>query len=86
MGAAVVDNPEHPLRRGVGLGGHHLFDQPGEGLDAGRGLAAAEDLRPVDVVGGQVRQCSAPVVLVLDAHEAGLARCQGGVAAAASLD
>lgn len=47
---------------GVGLGGHDLFDQGHERRDAGGGLAAAEDFRPVDVVGGQVGQRVAAAV------------------------
>ena len=48
--------------------------------------SAAEHLRAVDVVGGQVGQGAAAAVVVVDAHRAGLARGQGGVAAAAGLD
>ena len=86
MAAAVVDDPEHPPGRGVRLGGHDLFDQPAERLDAGGGLGPAEQLGPVHVVGGQIGQRPAPFVLVLDAHQTGPARRQGGVAAAAGLD
>lgn len=46
--------------------GHDLGGEPAERLDAGGGLAAAEDLGPVDVAGGQVLQCPAAAVLELD--------------------
>ena len=56
MRRAVVDHPEHATGRGVGFGRRHLVDEAGEGLDPGRGLAAAEDLGPMDVPGGEVLQ------------------------------
>ena len=77
---------EHPVGAGVGFGGHHLLDQPGERLDAGGRLAPAGDPPAVDVPRGQVGQCPTPVVLVLDPHGTGPSRRQGGVAAAAGLD
>ncbi len=86
MRRPVVDDPEHPLRRGVGLARHHLLDEPAERDDAGGVLAAAEHLGPVHVVGGQVRQRPAPFILVLDTHQPCSPRRQGGVAAAACLD
>ena len=42
VGGAVVEDPEHSTRGGVGLGGHDPVDQPIEGVDAGGLLAAAE--------------------------------------------
>src|SRR5439155_19425614 len=39
----VVHDPEHPPRRGVRLGAHHLVHQRGERLYPGGGLAPAED-------------------------------------------
>lgn len=71
VAAAVVDDPEDPPGRRVGLGAHHLFDEPAERFDAGGPLAAAEDPGPVDVPGGQVAEGATPVVLVLDAHVPG---------------
>jgi hypothetical protein len=71
---------------GVGLGGHDLGDQPIERLDPGGGFAAAEQAGVVDIPGGQVGQRAAALVLVLDAHAAGLGGWQSGVAAAAGLD
>lgn len=68
VGAAVVDHPENPAGRGVGLVGHDLVDQAHERVDAAGALAAAEDLGAVHVPGGQVAQGSAAVVLVLHAH------------------
>src|SRR5262249_49490321 len=86
VGGAVVGDPEHPAGAGVRLGGHDLLDQPGERGDPGGGLAPAGDLPAADVPGGQVGQGAAALVVVLDAHRAGLAGRQGGVAAAAGLD
>lgn len=34
VGGAVVDDPEHPGRGGIGLAGHHLPDETVEGLDS----------------------------------------------------
>jgi hypothetical protein len=82
----VVHDPEHPAGAGIRFAGHHLLDEPGEGRDAGSGLAPAGDLSAVDVPAGQVGQGAPAPVVVLDAHRAGLARGQGGVAAAAGLD
>jgi hypothetical protein len=65
---------------------HDLGDQVRERDDAGGLFAAAEDLGLVDVVGGQVGEGAAAVVVVVDAHRPGLAGGQGGVAAAAGLD
>ena len=86
MGGPVVHNPEHPVRAGVRLGGHHLLGQPEERRDPGGVLAPAGHPSAVDIPGGQVGHGAAPLVVVLDAHRAGLARRQGGVAAAAGLD
>src|SRR6478672_6038500 len=86
VGGDVVDDPEHPLGRGVGLGGHDLVDELFERGDPGGVLAAAEDLAAVHVVGGQVGDRAATVVVVVDPDLAGLARREGGVAAAAGLD
>jgi hypothetical protein len=69
-----------------GFAGHDLLHQPGERRDPGGGLAPTYHLPAVDVPGGQVGQGAAALVVVLDAHLAGLARGQGGVAAAAGLD
>jgi MFS family permease len=86
VGAAIVDDPEHSLGRGVGLGSHDLGDQPAERVDARGGLHAAEQVGVVDIPGGQVRQRSAAVVFVLDAHTARRACWPGRMAAAARLD
>src|SRR5215212_233691 len=86
VGAAIVDDPKHSLGRGVGLGGHDLGDQPAERVDASGGLAAAEQVGVVDIPGGQIRQRSAAVVFVLDAHTARWACWPGRMAAAARLD
>src|SRR3990170_8952857 len=66
---AVVDDPEHAPRRAVRLDAHDLLDQPPERLDAGLGLAAPEQPRPVDVPSGEVLERAAAVVLVLDPHD-----------------
>ena len=79
-------DPEHPVRAGVRLGGHHLLRQPGERRDPGGVLAPAGDLSAVNIPGGQVGQRAAAAVVVLDSHRAGFAGRQGGVAAAAGLD
>jgi len=55
VGGAVVDHPEHPAGRGVGLAAHDLVDQPSERDDADGGLAAAEQPCLVDVPGCQIR-------------------------------
>jgi hypothetical protein len=86
VAGAVVDDPEHPLGGGIGLDGHELFDETAERDDARGRLAPAHHPGPVHIVGGQVGERAAPVVLVLDAHEPGLPRRQGRVAAATGLD
>src|SRR5262249_12736108 len=63
VGGPVVHDPEHPVRAGVRLAGHHLPGQPGEGCDSCGGLAPAGDLAAVDVPGGQVGQCAAAAVV-----------------------
>ena len=65
---AVVDNPEHPLRGGIGLCGHHVGDEGVEGVVADLRHAVAEQaaLGIVDVERGQVGQRPAPPVLVFD--------------------
>src|SRR5680860_658757 len=77
---------EHPVGGFVGLLGHDLGDEVGERDDAGGVLAAAEHLRAVDVVGGEVGHRTAAVVVVVDPNRSGLAGGQCGVAAAAGLD
>ncbi len=86
VAAPVVHDPEHPVGRRVGLGAHHLIDEPPEGPYACLGLATAEDPGPVHVPGGQVLQCPAPLVLELDPLRAFWRRRQGLVAAHTSLD
>jgi len=86
VGGSVVDHPEHPLGGPVGLLGHHLLDEGFESGDAGGVLAAAEDLRPMHVVGGEVGDRAAPVVVVVHPHRPGTARWQARVAAAPGLD
>jgi len=49
VGGAVVHDPEHPLRAGVGLLTHDLGDQGHERVDAIARLGAAEHLRAVDI-------------------------------------
>src|SRR5215217_3031191 len=68
----VVDDPEHPLRRRVGLAGHHVGDEVVKRVVANRGFAAAKQAasRVVDVDRREVGQCAAPAVLVLDYPEA----------------
>src|SRR5579859_4373991 len=70
MGGPVVHDPEHPVRAGTWLGGHHLPGQPGEGRDPGRAPAPAGHLPAADVPGGQVGQGAAAFVVVLDTHRA----------------
>jgi hypothetical protein len=65
---------------------HDFIDEVGERVDAGRVGAEPDDVGAVDVVGGQVGQRAAALVFVVDAHGAGPAGRQGGVAAAACLD
>lgn len=70
MAAAVVHDPVDTAGGGAGFGGHDLGQEPVEGLDAGGGLAAAEDPGAVHVPGGQVLQRAAPGVLDLGAGRA----------------
>src|SRR5207302_11184630 len=63
--AAVVHDPEDARRRAVGLHGHHLVDQPGEGVDAGLGLAAAPGDAAPYVPCTQVLEGAAPLVVAL---------------------
>src|SRR6185369_11770949 len=86
VGGAVVDHPEHPAGRGVGLAGHHLLDEPVERLDAGGVFAAAEHLGAVHVPSRQVGERAAAGVFVLDTHRPARRRWCGGVFADAGLD
>ena len=82
MSGAVVDDPEHPRGRAVGLLAHDLRDEAIEGSDAGLGFAATEDLGPMHIPGGQVGPGAPALVLVLDAHRpAGAGGGSGGSAA-----
>src|SRR5215467_5907261 len=65
--AAVVHDPEDARRRAVGLHGHNLVDQPGEGVDAGLGLAAAPGDAAANIPGAQVLESAAAFVVALDA-------------------
>jgi hypothetical protein len=62
---AVVDDPEHPLCRGVGLGGHHPLDESVEGVVADLWLVATEHPASwvVDVHRGQPDRHGEPVEL-----------------------
>ena len=86
VAAAVVHDPEHAAGRGVGLGGHDLFDESTEGFDPGGGFAAAEDAGVVDVPGSEVREGATAVVFVLDARISCGGGAEAGVAADAGLD
>ena len=86
VGRAVVDDPEHSLRRGVWFGGHHLLDEFGEGHDPGLRGDPAQDAGVVDVVGGEVGEGSAAGVLELDAAGASGAGWPVGVAASQRLE
>jgi hypothetical protein len=65
---AVVDDPEHALRGGVGLAGHDVGDERVERLvaDLLRAVAEQAALGVVDIHGSEVGQRPAPGVLVLD--------------------
>jgi hypothetical protein len=64
---AVVDDPEHAWRGGVGLLGHDLPDEPVKRRDAAFGLGAAHDLAAPHVPGVQVADRAATPILMLDA-------------------
>ena len=66
MGRAVVNDPKHAAGVFVGRLFHDLGDQAIEGIDAGRLLAPAEDLCPVNVEGSQVGPSAAAGVFVFD--------------------
>ena len=70
VGGPVVDDPEHAAGRPVGLLGHDLRDEAIEGRDAGRRLAAAEDLGPMHIPRSQIGPRPAPLVFVFDVHRA----------------
>jgi hypothetical protein len=65
---AVVDDPEHALGGRVRFGGHDLGNERIERLVADFGHTVAEQpaLRVVDIQRGQIRQCPAAAVFVLD--------------------
>src|SRR5215218_9596938 len=86
MRGAVVHDPEHAIGGGVGLLFHRLLDQPPEGFDAVLRLTTTEKLRPVNIPGGQVGQCSFALVVVFHSHGGIRSGWQGRVAAAAGLD
>ena len=75
MGGAVVDDPEDTPRLAVGRLLHDLVDEAVEGGDAGLGFAAAEQLGPMDIAGGEVGPGTEAFVFVLDLG--GLAGCGG---------
>jgi hypothetical protein len=63
---AVVDDSEDLGRRGVGLLGHHLPDEPVERRDPAARLGATEDIGSLDVKRGQVGERAAALVAMLD--------------------
>ena len=75
MGGTIVNNPEHAARLGIRGLVHHSVDQAIKRHNAALRLAVAEELGPMDIQGGQVRQRSAPLVLMFNLHRlAGLGR------------
>jgi hypothetical protein len=64
---AVVDDHERALRLAVRLDAHELRDEIVERDDPVLLVAAVEQLRAAGVLGREVAQSPAPVVLVLDA-------------------
>ena len=75
---AVVDDPEHPPRGGVGLFGHDLPDEPVERGDAALSLAAPDHLAAAYLPGVEVGERAHALVLVLD--ELAMATRTGGLA------
>jgi len=81
----VVDDPEHPVGRGIGLLPHHFLHQAAEGLDPGLLLDPAEEIGVVDVPGGEIGQGAAAAVLELAERWASGHWGKGRVAAAERL-
>src|SRR5688572_9169336 len=86
MGRAIVDDPEHPAGRAVGLMAHDLIDQTVEGRDSGLGFAAAEQLGTMDIPGGEIGPGAGPLIFVLDPDRLARPRRQRGMLAPARLD
>src|SRR5688500_2294713 len=86
MGRAVVDDPEHPAGRAVGLLAHDLIDQTVERRDPGLDFAAAEQLGAMDVPGGEIGPGAGPLIFVLDPDRLARPRRQRGMLAPACLD
>jgi hypothetical protein len=84
MGGAVVDDPEHPGRAGVGLGAHHLVDQLSERTMPVVG-AVRPSTRAARIVGGQMGQRAAAAVLELGPADPARRRRQVGMAPAQAL-
>ncbi len=86
MRGAVVQDPEDAVGVVVRGLGHDLGDEALERRDAGRGLAAAEELGAMDVPGGQVGPGAPAVIFVFHPHGRPRLRGAGRMAAHPGLD
>ena len=83
---AVVCDPKDAARRPIGLGGHHLLDEPIDRANGRLGFAPAKEFRLMDIPCREVRQRAGPEVLVFDAHRTSRAWRQRRMLAAARLE
>ncbi len=79
MARPVIDHPEHPTGRGVGLGGHHQVDQLGEPDDARGRRDRADQPGVVHVVGAEVGERAVSLVLELHPRRPPRAARQAGM-------
>ena len=86
MRRAIVRDPKDRTGGPIGLGGHHLLDEPIDRANGRLGFAAAKEFRVMDIPCGEVRQRTGPEVLVFDAHRTRRAWRQRRMLAATRLE
>jgi hypothetical protein len=86
MSGAVVHDPKDAASGLVGLLAHDFANEPIHGSDSGLDFAATENLRSMNIPGGQIGPGTFAKVLVLYAHGPGGSRWQSGMFPAASLN
>src|SRR5438876_2373706 len=86
MRGSVVQHPEDPSRRAVGLLLHNLPDEPLKRLDSRPGLTAAEEFGTMHIPGSQISKRPSSLILMLDACTSPGTSSEAFMFADASLD
>jgi hypothetical protein len=86
MRRTIINDPENPIRRSIGLLAHHLFHKPVKRGDAGLRLAPTDYPGSVNVPGSQIVQSASTLIFVFNVGRTTLGGRQGAVLANSGLN